>query len=228
MTIWPPRPAHWPLYAALLVIAVLAGAFGIIADEMTEGETAAFDSAILMLFRDPANPANLAGPLWLQEAVRDVTSLGSFVVLAFVLLLVVMGLVLSGRRGTAIFVAGSVIGGEILSTILKAIFNRGRPDYVDPERILSASFPSGHAALSAVVYLTLGAILAGSTEKLSLRVFYIGTAIFLTLAVGLSRVWLGVHYPTDVLAGWALGIAWALLSGVAFRLWELAHPQKPL
>jgi undecaprenyl-diphosphatase len=228
MSVWPLTLKHWPLYLGLLVIAALAGLFGIIADEMSEGETKAFDTAILMWFRDPANPANPIGPPWLQEAVRDITSLGSFSILALILLLVVVALAMSGRRGTALFVAISVIGGEILSTIFKATFNRTRPEFVDAERVLSASFPSGHAALSAVVYLTLGTILAGSTEKLSLRIFYIGTAVFLTLVVGLSRLYLGVHFPTDVIAGWALGIAWSLLAGVAFRLWEIAHPQKPL
>jgi undecaprenyl-diphosphatase len=219
---------HWPLYAGLLVVAALAGAFGIVADEMSEGETQAFDNAVLLFFRDPANTADPLGPPWLEEAVRDVTALGSFTVLALILLFAVASLAMSGRRGTALFVAASVLGGEILSTIFKTAFNRTRPDFIDPARVLSASFPSGHAALSAVVYLTLGVILAGSTEKLPLRIFYIGVAIFLTIAVGLSRLYLGVHYPTDVLAGWALGIAWALLMGVAYRLWEIAHPQKPL
>jgi undecaprenyl-diphosphatase len=219
---------HWPLYVSMLVVAGLAGAFGLIADEMSEGETLGFDNAILLLFRDPANPASPIGPPWLQEGVRDITALGSFSVLFLVLLFAVAALALSGRRGTALFVAISVIGGEALSSIFKAVFNRARPDYIDPGRVLSASFPSGHAALTAIVYLTLGTILAGSTEKLSLRIVYIGAAIFLTTIVGISRLYLGVHYPTDVLAGWALGIAWALLTGVAFRVWEIRHPQEPL
>lgn len=219
---------HWPLYVGMLCVAVLAGAFGLIADEMSEGETLPFDNAILQLFRNPANPADPLGPLWLQEAVRDITALGSTSLLLLVLIFAVAVLALSGRRGTALFVAISVIGGEALSTILKAIFNRTRPGYIDPARVLNASFPSGHAALTAIVYLTLGTILAGSTEKLSLRVFYIGAAIFLTTIVGISRLYLGVHYPTDVLAGWAMGIAWALLMGVAYRVWEIRHPQKSL
>ncbi|MEO6395081.1 MAG: phosphatase PAP2 family protein [Devosia sp.] len=228
MKIWPFRLQHWPLYAAMLVVAAFSVVFGMIADEMSEGETLAFDNAILLWFRDPQNTADPLGPPWLQEAVRDITALGSFSILALLLLLVVLALAMSGRRGTALFVAGSVIGGEILSTIFKNVFNRTRPEFIDPAHVLSASFPSGHAALSAIVYLTLGTILAGSTDKLSLRVFYLGVAIFLTLIVGVSRLYLGVHYPTDVIAGWALGIGWALLSGVAFRLWEITHPQKPL
>lgn len=225
MTHW---SRHWRLYASMVIVGLLAGAFGMIADEMSEGETAAFDNAILMLFRDPANPGQPFGPVWLQEAVRDITALGSFSILALILILVVAALALTGRRGTALFVAVSVVGGEILSSAFKAAFNRTRPDYIDPEHVLSASFPSGHAALSAVVYLTLGTILAGSTDKPSLRAFYLGTAIFLTLVVGISRLYLGVHYPTDVLAGWALGVGWALLMGVAYRVWEMTHPQKPL
>lgn len=219
---------HWSLYVGMLVAAALAGGFALVADEMSEGETEVFDNAVLLLFRNPANTADPLGPPWLEEAVRDITAMGSFSVLALILLFAVVYLAMSGRRGTALFVAISVLGGEILSTIFKAVFQRTRPAFIDSERVLSASFPSGHAALSAVVYLTLGTILAGSTEKLSLRIFYIGTAIFLTIVVGISRLYLGVHYPTDVLAGWALGIAWALLMGVAYRVWEIRHPQKPL
>jgi undecaprenyl-diphosphatase len=228
MSVQFPHLKHWPLYAGMLAVAVLSGAFGLIAGEMSEGETLGFDNAILALFRDPANMADPLGPAWLREAVRDITALGSFSVLVLILIFAVATLALGGRRGTALFVAVSVLGGEILSTIFKTTFNRARPDFIDPASVLSASFPSGHAALSAVVYLTLGAILAGSTERLSLRIFYVGAAIFLTLIVGISRLYLGVHYPTDVLAGWALGVAWALLAGVAYRVWELRYRQKPL
>jgi len=219
---------HWRLYASMVIVGLLAGAFGMIADEMSEGETLLFDTSILMLFRNPADLTQPLGPAWLQEAVRDITALGSFSVLALILLLVVSALAFTGRRGTALFVAISVLGGELLSSIFKATFNRTRPEYIDPERILSASFPSGHAALSAVVYLTLGTILAGSTDKLPLRIFYLGAAVFLTLIVGISRLYLGVHFPTDVIAGWALGVGWALLMGVAYRVWELRHPQEPI
>lgn len=222
------RIQHWPLYAGLLVVGVLAGIFGIIASEMSEGETLGFDQAVLSWFRDPANPANAVGPLWFQDAVRDVTALGSFTVLALILIFIVAALALSGRPGTALFVALSVIGGELLSTWLKLSFNRTRPDFADPTRVFDASFPSGHAALSAVVYLTLGVILAGATDNRGLRAFFVGAAIFLTLIVGLSRLYLGVHYPTDVIAGWALGIAWALLTGVAFRIWEVRRPETPV
>ena len=224
MTHW---SRHWRLYATMVIVGLLAGAFGMIADEMSEGDTAAFDNAILMLFRDPADPSQLFGPIWWQEAVRDITALGSFSVLALILILVVAALALTGRRGTALFVAVSVIGGEILSSVFKAAFNRTRPDYIDPEHVLSASFPSGHAALSAVVYLTLGTVLAGSTDRPSLRAFYLGTAVVLTLAVGISRLYLGVHYPTDVLAGWALGVGWALLMGVAYRVWQMTRARQP-
>ncbi len=223
-----PPIKHWPLYVSLLAVAALAGVFGIVAEEMSEGETKAFDNAVLLWFREPGNPTDPLGPAWFEEAVRDVTALGSFTILLMILLFAVALLAMSGRKGAAVIVAISVVGGEILSTIFKNIFNRTRPDFTDPARVLSASFPSGHAALSAVVYLTLGTILAGSTDKLSLRIFYLGVAGFLTLIVGISRLYLGVHFPTDVLAGWALGIAWALLMGVAYRVWEIQHPQKPL
>lgn len=200
--------------AALLTgIALVSGlilGFLRLADEMLEGETEAFDRSILMLFRDPTNIDQVIGPPWVQEMVRDVTALGSFAFLGLLVLGVVIYLVLARLRGMALLVLVSVLGGTLLSTVLKMGYNRPRPDLATMSHQFTASFPSGHAMLSAVTFLTLGAILAQLAPTRALRIFSISAAIFLTLIVGVSRLYMGVHFPSDVLAGWCLGAAWAL------------------
>ncbi|MHB0952854.1 MAG: phosphatase PAP2 family protein [Allorhizobium sp.] len=197
-------------YVAGAVVAGLLATFGIIADEVSEGETLGLDKAVLMALRTPSDPADPIGPAWLEEAARDVTALGSFSVLTILVLVVVIHLFLIGRQRTGWFLALSVIGGTILSTTLKSFYDRPRPDLTGVARVFTASFPSGHATISAVVYLTLGALLAEMADRRSQQVLYLGSAIFLAMIVGLSRVYLGVHYPTDVLAGWSIGAGWAL------------------
>lgn len=198
------------IYAGLAAVAVLLGVFGLVAEDVVDGETHAFDEAILLSLRVPGQPDQPIGPHWLLEAVRDVTALGSFSVLALLVAFVVIQLLLVGRRGTALLIAGAVIGGTIVSTVLKSLFDRPRPDLTGVAEVFTASFPSGHSLVSAVTFLTLGAVLAGTTKLMRLRVFYFGAAVLLTLLVGMSRIYLGVHYPTDVIAGWCLGAAWAL------------------
>jgi undecaprenyl-diphosphatase len=124
----------------------------------------------------------------------------------------------------------STIGGWILGFYLKEIFGRQRPSVVPHlQHATSPSFPSGHAMLSAVVYLTLGVMLARSTKDRKLRVYFVITAIVLTFIVGMTRMFLGVHYPTDVLGGWVAGTFWALLCAVCERALERrgADPTEP-
>ncbi|MFA7413866.1 MAG: phosphatase PAP2 family protein [Rhizobium sp.] len=205
-------------YAAGAVVAGLLAAFGMIADEVSEGETLGLDEAVLMALRTPGNPADPIGPAWLEEAARDVTALGSFSVLTILVLVVVIHLFLIRRQRTGWFLALSVIGGTIMSTTLKSFYDRPRPDLTGAARVFTASFPSGHATISAVVYLTLGALLAEMADRRSQQVLYLGSAIFLAVIIGLSRVYLGVHYPTDVLAGWSIGAGWALAWTLAAHL----------
>ena len=211
----PPAPTTWswrsPRIIAALVVAALLGGFGMLADEVLEGDTLSFDNAILALFRNPANPAEPIGPTWLQEAVRDVTSLGSFSLLGIITFVVVMALLLGGKQRTGWYLAACVVSGAIVSTVLKDLFNRPRPDLPAVARVFTSSFPSGHALVSAVVFLTIGVVLSEATDRLRLKLFYLVVAVILTLVVGATRVYLGVHYPTDVLAGWMLGSGWALI-----------------
>lgn len=197
---------------ALLVPGILLLGFGKLADEVVEGETLRFDEAALVALRNPADLADPIGPAWLEAALRDVTALGGTAVLTLLTLVVLAYLLMARKRATALLVLVSVGGGTLLSSVLKTAFNRPRPDLVAHiVEVSSASFPSGHAMMSAVVYLTLGALLARVEPEPRLKVFLLGVAVFLAVVVGLSRVYLGVHYPTDVVAGWTLGAGWALL-----------------
>lgn len=207
------------LVAGLFIVAALILGFGLLADAVVEGGTAAFDRAILLAFRTPGDSADPIGPPWLEEAARDVTALGSIPFLGLLLVAVVCYLLLVGKRGLALLMGASVLGGEAIDTILKIGFRRPRPELVaHAARVFTASFPSGHAVLSAVTFLTIGALLTRGHADRRVKVYFIALAVLLTVTVGLSRVYLGVHYPTDVLAGWCLGAAWATLCWVA-ALW---------
>jgi undecaprenyl-diphosphatase len=197
--------------ALILTIAGLLLAFGFIGQEVVKGKTLAFDREVMLALGGSADPRVPIGPTWLPEAARDVTSLGSIIVLVIITLAVVGYLFLAGRSAVAWLMLIAVFGGIALSDLLKFAFGRARPDVVTPlARVFTTSFPSGHATLSAITYLTIGAILARSQLSSTLSVYFMSLAAFLTVLVGMSRIYLGVHYPTDVLAGWCIGAAWAL------------------
>lgn len=198
-------------FAVLALIAAMLGIFGKIADEVMEGQTHAFDETILRALRNPGDLADPIGPAWLELAMRDLTSLGSFTVVALLTLVAIGYLVIDGKRAAALFVLVAIAGGVVLSEGLKHLFGRPRPDLVAHlVEVQTASFPSGHAMLSAVTFLTLGALLARIQGRRRLKAYVISVAILLTLLTGASRVYLGVHWPTDVLAGWCAGAAWAM------------------
>ncbi|WP_244730551.1 phosphatase PAP2 family protein [Mesorhizobium sp. 113-3-3] len=209
---------------AVMLVACLVLGFGVLAEEVLEGDTTKFDLAIMSTLR-AADPANPIGPPWLQEAARDVTSVGSVVFLGFVLVAGVVYLLLIHKRALAIWMGVAVTGGELLGTILKLSFNRPRPEIPHVTRVFTASFPSGHAMLSAITFLTVGALLSHANQDRRLKLYFMALAVFLTVAVGVSRVYLAVHYPTDVLAGWCIGSGWAILCWIV-ALWFQERPKR--
>ncbi|WP_375597798.1 phosphatase PAP2 family protein [Devosia sp. Naph2] len=202
------------LLAAIAIVSGLILGFFTLADAMGEGDLEAFDNFVLMVFRDPDNVDLVVGPIWAHEMVRDITALGSFSLLGLIVLGVCSYLLLIRLKSEALLIVVSVAGGTILSTVLKWTYSRPRPDLHVMSTQFTSSFPSGHAMLSAVTFLTLGTLLAKIAPSWSIRLFFLGGAIFLTVIVGLSRVYMGVHFPSDVIAGWCVGAAWALLCNI--------------
>lgn len=191
-----------------------------LAEEVMEGGTRAFDDALLTALRNPADLADPIGPGWLEESVRDISALGSFTILALIVACAVGYLLMQGRQATALLLVVAAASGSAVSSALKIGFARPRPELVaHMTEVYTASFPSGHSTMAAVVYLTLGVLLARAQGTVRARVYFILVAILITLLVGGSRVYLGVHWPTDVLAGWTAGAGWAVLLWlVAYRL----------
>lgn len=221
------RPWRWlsgwdvmvtrPLALLLLVMACVLG-FVALSDEVTEGETQDLDERIVRALRRPEDPALPRGPWWLAETARDVTSLGGAPVLSLITVAVCGFLLVARRYRTCLFVFTATVTGWLLNGLLKNVFNRPRPSVVPHlTETLSTSFPSGHAMLSAITYLTLGSLLAQFAEQRRVKVYLLTVALLLSLLVGCTRVYLGVHYPTDVLGGWVAGLAWALFTTVAAR-----------
>lgn len=199
----------------LIALFIIIGAmllFSELVDRVVEGETRAFDETVLLAFRDRSNPSYPIGPVWLQIIFRDITYLGGYAVVTLISLAVIGYLLMDGKRAAALLVLVSVGGGAALSNLLKFAIERPRPDLV--VRLIevnSTSFPSGHATLAAVTYLTLGALLSRVEARRRAKIYVLVVAVSLTFLIGVSRIYLGVHWPTDVLAGWCVGSAWALL-----------------
>ena len=199
------------LLGALLIPAMLLFVFIKLASEVLEGEPLAYDKAILLALRVPGDTADPIGPPWLESVMRDITALGSSAVLAIVTLALAGFLFITARRSLSLLLILAVSLGTVLSNTLKFMLARPRPDLVaHVVQVHTMSFPSGHAMLSAVTYLTVGALLAHDQSSFRVKIYILSIAVFLSLLVGISRVYLGVHYPTDVLAGWAVGGAWAI------------------
>jgi undecaprenyl-diphosphatase len=217
--------------ALLLGLMLVAGALFLflkLASEVAEGETLGFDRAILVALREAADPSHPRGPGWLNEAMTDITAFGSTTGLILVIAATLLYLLVARRPWTALFVFGATGGGALLGKLLKLAYERPRPDVVPHlVDVSDASFPSGHTTDSAIVYLTLAALLARTAERPAERYYIIGFGAFLTVIIGFSRMYLGVHWPTDVAAGWTIGLAWALLCSIAYRRLQRQGPPAP-
>jgi undecaprenyl-diphosphatase len=212
------------ILVVFLVLATACFVFLKLASEVTEGDTLAFDRAILQGLRTAADNAIPVGPAWLRGAMLDVTALGGVSVLTLITA-IAGGYLLSARKAsTALFLVAAIASGAIASTVLKSIFGRARPDLVAHlVDVHSTSFPSGHAMNAAITYLTLGTLLARAEQDRRVRIYLISVAIALTLIIGISRVYLGVHWPSDVLAGWCVGGGWAVGCSLIARALQRRH-----
>lgn len=202
----------------ILFLLIVSGtlAFGHLAQEISEGDTAIFDLSLLHLIRTAGKDVR-----WMDEVARDLTALGSTAVIVLVTSGAVLYLLLAKERISALLLCVSVIGGQVLSSALKVLFARPRPDIVALSDHVSASFPSGHAMLSTVTYLTVGILLSRAQGSRPTQIFPLLVSLIVIVLVGISRVYLGLHWPTDVLGGWCVGSVWALFTWVIFM--EVKH-----
>ena len=201
----------WVLAALALVLGGIWG-FLELAERISAGATHTVDAAWLLALRNPANLAQSIGPAWVPETMRDLSALGSSTVLGLLTLSVLGYLLLLRKPQLAVLVVVAVGGAMILSVLLKEGYDRPRPDLVPYQtQAYMASFPSGHSMMSATTYLTLAVIVARMQRRRRLKIFFLGLAILVMLLVGVSRIFLGVHWPTDVLGGWTAGATWALV-----------------
>jgi undecaprenyl-diphosphatase len=200
-----------PRYSAVLA-GVFLVVFAVVAAGVVTNATTGLDAAISGIFHNSADAP--LGPDWLLESSRDITSLGSYALLTTMVIVASLVLLTIRRWQAAAYLVAVSISGTVLSTILKHGFDRPRPAFAAELKVFTASFPSGHAMMSAVVLLTLAAVVGALVQSRSLRRLVWIMAIILTVVVGISRIHLGVHYPTDVMGGWAIGAAWTLLCGL--------------
>lgn len=187
--------------------------FGL-ASEWREGELVGFDNWILNALRQPGHPHEPVGPAWLAEMMRDLSGAGSVTMLTLVTLAAFIVLMAYERRREAMTFAAGVLMATISSDIFKAFYSRPRPAYAIYSILpTSHSFPSGHSTSSTATYFLLAIVIARLEARFSVKVLAFGFAALLSILIGISRVYLGVHWPSDVLAGWCLGAGWALIVG---------------
>jgi len=207
-----PDVRHPPF--VFIAMAALAGAvfvLTILGRTIARGDRFAFDSAIMLAMRQDANPALPAGPVWLRQVMIDVTALGGETVLTLAVILTIGFLAASRHLLAAALVLAGTVTGSIAVALAKTLVGRERPALVDHlVEVSSASFPSGHAANSAIIYLTIALVSIQVIPHRAARWFLFGATLLLVTAIGTSRVYLGVHWPSDVLAGWSFGALWAL------------------
>ena len=201
--------AEFAALGALAIITLGTMTFVEIADDMTDADGQAFDQMVLHWMQPVAGQPR--GPWWLHEAAADITSLGGIAVLTL-FAVVALGMLLILRKWlSALLLLIGLAGGVALSEGLKALFQRERPPAAfQAVETLNASFPSGHALLSTVFYLTVAVMMTRAFPRRRLKAYVLGVGMAFALMVGLTRVYLGAHWASDVMAGWCVGAAWAM------------------
>jgi len=196
--------------AYLTMIAAGTGVFALAAILATLGAPLAFDNNLIVAMRDASDPSLPAGPAFLAKAARDVTTLGGTLFRTVLSVVFIGWFVLKRDAASAAALLAAILGELIFVDFLKDFFGRARPEIV-PQlvEVSTRSFPSGHSASAAAIFLTIAALLAHRTEAPTVRRFAFIVAGILALLVGASRVYLGVHYPTDVIGGLGFGTAWS-------------------
>lgn len=206
------NPTNWPLQMLLGVSIFVGGIWAAVelTDEVFEGDTQTFDVRIIKSMRVAGDFSDPIGSSGIEEMGRDLTALGGVAVLSLITISAISYLLLTRRARTALLVAIAISSGVVVSMLLKYGFDRPRPDLVPHgSNFYTSSFPSGHSMMAALCYFTLAALMASVEEKRRVKIFLLATALVLTVLVGVSRVYMGVHWPTDVLAGWLFGASWA-------------------
>ncbi|MBU4527294.1 MAG: phosphatase PAP2 family protein [Hoeflea sp.] len=189
-----------------------------IAEEMAEGEIRRIDEMLFLSLRVAGDPTTPLGPPWFQETAVEITAIGGYPLIILTLAAVAGFFIVTRRYGAAAYAVLAVGSGALLTQTLKQYYGRPRPDLVDHlDTVHTLSFPSGHALVTTVAYLTIASLVIGFLDDRRARIYVLSVAVFVAFIVGFSRVYVGVHWPSDVAAGWALGAAWASLS------WLILH-----
>ena len=220
-----PDVRHQPAAPVIPILATTLAAYATfvtVALSVDTAPVASIDRSLILALREPLDGTDPIGPPWFEEAAAEITALGGTAILTIIAGLVVIALVILRKFGAASFLVLSLLGGTLLSNGLKAVFARPRPDLVNHlDQTFTNSFPSGHATVSMLTLLTLAAIASRFATHHGFRTFAVTSAVVISILIGMSRVYLGVHWPSDVVAGWALGIGWAgtvwLLANVISR-----------
>jgi len=201
------------ILGGLLLVVLCSWAFISLSADVMRGQTQSVDERILLALRTNGDPTDPIGSEVWEDIGRDITALGGYAFLILLLFGVSGYLFLARKREMGWFLIAAVVSGFIMTMTLKSVFQRPRPDVVTHiSYVATSSFPSGHSMMSMVVFLTMGALLARISKRRRLKIYCMTVAVVLSLLVGCSRVYVGVHYPTDVLAGWSAGVVWATMA----------------
>lgn len=191
--------------------------FAVIAWLVTSGRSAMFDDLGVMFWRTGPE-LHPRGPAAMLESVRDITALGGTLLLTCFSIAAVVALLFLRHRREAVLFAATALAGTLVNSSLKLLIGRARPDIVPHLTEAGGnSFPSGHSFNSAMIYIGMALAFATFSARQSVRFTVVGCALFVSMIVAWSRVWLGVHFPSDVAAGWLGGAGWAFMAAAIFQ-----------